>query len=106
MVTEGYAFTEVAPAHVMGLTAGHRESSKIIVDTELGIIHWNKYPYRNQETQIREPIVDDPYDWAPEEEAEWRAESEAWATTDFFEVLKGLYTDLHFIPVSNREVLS
>ncbi|KAK7927351.1 hypothetical protein PG985_004349 [Apiospora marii] len=89
MVTEGYAFTE---------------ASKIIVDTELGIIHWDKYPYRNRETHIREPIIDDPYDWAPEEEAAWRAESEAWAVTDFFEVLKGLYVDLYFIPVSNSEV--
>ncbi|KAK8028335.1 hypothetical protein PG991_005391 [Apiospora marii] len=105
MVTESYAFTEVAPPHVVGLAAGHRDASIIIVDTELGIIHWDQYPYRNQETHIREPIIDDPYDWAPEEEAEWRAECEAWAITDFFEVLKGLYVDLHFIPVSNREVL-
>lgn len=84
MVNEGYAFTELAPHHVVGLMAGHRESCIMILDTELGIIHWDKYPHRNQETHIREPVNDDLYDWAPEEKAEWRAECEAWAITDFF----------------------
>ncbi|KAK7956391.1 uncharacterized protein PG986_005613 [Apiospora aurea] len=105
IVTEGYAFYEVAPPHVVGLTASHRDASIIIIDTELGIAHWDNHPYRNKESEIREPITDDPYDWAPEEEAEWRAEAEAWEITDFFEVLKGLYLELHFIPVSNKEGL-
>ncbi|KAK8051792.1 hypothetical protein PG993_003177 [Apiospora rasikravindrae] len=105
IVSEGYAFYEVAPPHVVGLTASHRDASIIIIDTELGIAHWDNHPYRDKKSEIREPITDDPYDWAPEEEAEWRAETEAWEITDFFEVLKGLYLELHFVPVSNREVV-
>lgn len=105
IVSEGYAFYEVAPPHVIALTAGHREAFKMVVDTELGIIHWRDYPFCDLQVETREGISDDPYDWAPEEEAEWRAETEIWAIADFFEVLKDLYTQLHFVPISNREVL-
>ncbi|KAK8106509.1 hypothetical protein PG999_009868 [Apiospora kogelbergensis] len=104
IVTEGFAFYEVAPPHVIGLTASHRDAFVMVLDTELGIVHWDGYPFRDIGVYIRDEICDDPYDWAPEEEAEWRADAVTWEITDFFEVLKGLYIELLFIPISNQEV--
>ncbi|WYZ35796.1 hypothetical protein EsH8_X_000443 [Colletotrichum jinshuiense] len=50
-------------------------------------------------------VVDDHYDWAPEEEAEWRAEYPAWTVADFFEILKDWFRRLNFVPVSSGSVL-
>lgn len=41
IVSEGYAFYELASPHVIALTAGHREAFKMVVETELGIVHWS-----------------------------------------------------------------
>lgn len=105
IATEGYPFYEVAPPHVVGLVAGGNGTPVILVDTELGIIVWDDYPYKHSETHLREPIWDDPYDYAPEDEAEFRGDATAWAITDFFEVLKGLFLELYYIPQNSRTVV-
>lgn len=43
-------------------------------------------------------------DYAPENEATWRAEAPAWAVVDFFEMLKDQFRKLHFIPLNGRVV--
>jgi hypothetical protein len=53
---------------------------------------------------VREEVVDDPYDYAPENEAEWRGECRAWAIADFFEILKDEFKKLNFVPL-NPEVV-
>ncbi|KAK4156323.1 hypothetical protein C8A00DRAFT_30818 [Chaetomidium leptoderma] len=53
---------------------------------------------------FREPILDDPYDYAPEEEADWRAEGAAWAVADFFELLKDQFRQLCFVPLGSYTV--
>ena len=69
---------ENMPPHVVGLTYGHEF---FVLDTELGIVHWYecpgeiKCPFENDPAWRIPQVSDDPYDWAPEEEAEWRAES-------------------------------
>lgn len=105
IVTEGSPFNELAPPHVVSLTRGGRDTPVILVDTELGVITWDAYPYPKNHNHAREPIHDDPYDYAPDEEAEWRAEGMTWAIDDFFEVLKSLFLDLFYIPISRKLVI-
>jgi hypothetical protein len=50
-------------------------------------------------------VEDDPYDWAPENEAEWRSDSATWAIADFFEILKDQFRELHYVPISGERVL-
>lgn len=40
----------------------------------------------------------------PEDEADWRSESVAWAIPDFFELLKDMFRQLFYIPISPRKV--
>jgi hypothetical protein len=44
IVTEGVPFCEPAPPHVVGLTSGSRENPIMVLDTKLGIIHWEECP--------------------------------------------------------------
>ena len=44
-------------------------------------------------------------DEVPEEEIDWRCEDPAWATTDFFEVLKNQFRSLRFIPLDSGRVV-
>jgi hypothetical protein len=53
----------------------------------------------------REKISDDPYSYAPYNEAHWRGDAPAWTFTDFFELLKDQYRELKFIPQNSRDVI-
>lgn len=48
-------------------------------------------------------MSDDSYDYAAEEEAEWRS-APAWSVNGFFEMLKDQYRSLEFVPIDSRTV--
>ncbi|PVH83224.1 hypothetical protein DL98DRAFT_585933 [Cadophora sp. DSE1049] len=106
LASEGDEFYEESPPHVIGLTSGGRDNPVFVLDTELGIVHWAVCPGEIRYNPSREDVQDDPYDYAPENEAEWRADAPAWAITDFFELLKDQFRELHFIPISPRSVIN
>lgn len=84
LVSEGSSIhEEMPPPHVISLTAGGRYNPVFLLDIKLGVVHWYECPSEIRYEPSREPIEDDPYDYAPEKEAEWRAEGEYWAIPDF-----------------------
>ncbi|KAL2147656.1 hypothetical protein VTI28DRAFT_8110 [Corynascus sepedonium] len=87
------------PPHVVGLIRSKHDA--FILDTQLGVVYWLNCPgeIRHSPTAGVECILDDAYEYAPEDEADWRSEP-AWAITDFFEVLKNCFRQLWVIPVS------
>ncbi|KAI9150677.1 hypothetical protein HJFPF1_10453 [Paramyrothecium foliicola] len=103
LITEGSIFEDV-PAHVIGLTAGGRDNPVFLLDTKLGIVYWLDCPDGPRHRPTKEKICDDPYEWAPDEEAEWRGESPAWTVPDFFEVLKEEFRSLRAIPFGPHKV--
>ncbi|KAK1767570.1 hypothetical protein QBC33DRAFT_569894 [Phialemonium atrogriseum] len=104
--SEDPEISEDVPAHVVGLTSGGDEDTPVfLLDTELGIVHCPGCNDGMRHNPSREPVLDDPYDWAPENEAEWRADAPAWGIADFFEVLKDQFRELHFIPITSRNVV-
>jgi hypothetical protein len=105
IMSEGASFYEDVPPHVFGLTSGGRDNPVYLIDTKLGIVHWPECPGGIKDDPSREPVEDDPYDYAPENEAEWRADAPAWAIADFFEILKDQFRELKFLPISSRLVL-
>ncbi|KAH7323621.1 hypothetical protein BKA65DRAFT_540257 [Rhexocercosporidium sp. MPI-PUGE-AT-0058] len=105
VTSEGADFYEEAPAQVVGLASGGRDNPVFVLDTELGIVHWAECPDEIRYNPSRDGVEDDPYDYAPENEAEWRADAPAWAIADFFELLKDQFRQLHFIPISSRKVI-
>ncbi|KAK0117609.1 hypothetical protein ONS95_011944 [Cadophora gregata] len=106
LASEGDDFYQESPSHVIGLTSGGRDNPVFVLDTELGIIHWPQCPGEIRHNPSKEDVEDDPYDYAPENEAEWRADAPAWAITDFFELLKDQFREQHFIPISPRRVIN
>ncbi|RYO95889.1 hypothetical protein DL764_007576 [Monosporascus ibericus] len=105
LLSERAGIIDDVPPHVVGLTWGGRNIEVILLDTKLGIIHWYECPHEIKVASAREMLQNDPYDYAPENEALWMAECGTWAITDFFEVLKDEFRKLHFIPKSPRLVL-
>ncbi|KAI5920303.1 hypothetical protein F4810DRAFT_440493 [Camillea tinctor] len=97
--------TEVVPPHVVGLSGGGLDNPLILLDTKLGIIHWRECSDSQRSNPSREPILDHPLDYAPENEVDWRCDSPAWAIADFFELFKDQFRELNWIPVSPRMVL-
>ena len=78
-----------------------------LLDIKLGVAYWpdcwgeiTSSPFAS-----RALVYDDPYAWAPEKEADWRATSAAWAIADFFEVLKDQFRELHFIPTNPWQIV-
>ncbi|KAJ0160600.1 hypothetical protein CTA2_7691 [Colletotrichum tanaceti] len=55
-----------------GPTLGGRDKSVFLLDTKLGIVYWPECPGKIMHNPSREPIWDGPYEWAPENEADWR----------------------------------
>ncbi|KAF9877886.1 hypothetical protein CkaCkLH20_04462 [Colletotrichum karsti] len=103
-LSESSSLAGKVPPHVIGLTMGARDTPIFLLDTELGVVYWYECPGEIRHDSEYEQIEDDPYDYAPEEEAEWRAEGGNWAIPDFFEELKAHFRELHFVPVNSREV--
>ena len=102
--SEGADFSDDVPAHVIGLTSGGRENPVFLLDTQLGIVHWVECPDDIRYGPSREKVEDDAYDYAPDNEAEWRADAPAWPIADFFELLKDQFRELKFVPISSRTV--
>jgi hypothetical protein len=103
-LSEGFPSEDVPP-HVVGLTLGSEDLRPfLLLDTELGIVHWYECPGEIKDNPSQEPVEDDAYGYAAENEAEWRAEGESWAIADFFEVLKDQFRELHFVPTSSLKV--
>jgi hypothetical protein len=101
---------KLIPPHVIGLTFGARNNSTILLDTELAVIYWVDCPGRiergedhpawHHETRVH----DDVFEYAPEEEVEWRS-CPAWPVAGFFAMLKQEFIELRFIPTSSTEVV-
>ena len=104
ITTEGVGFTHLAPPHVVGLMDGSRETPVMILDTELGIVHWENCPSEIEMNPPREWVDYKPDDDVPEEEENWRYSAAAWAIEDFFEVLKEQFRKLRWIPISSQSV--
>lgn len=104
ITSEGAAFSDDIPPQVVGLTSGGRDNPLFLLDTELGIVYWDECPGEIRYSSSWEPVEDDPYDYAPENKAEWRADAPAWAITDFFDMLKDQFRELRFVPISSRSV--
>ncbi|KAK8044239.1 hypothetical protein PG993_004263 [Apiospora rasikravindrae] len=101
------------PPCVVGLTYGGRENPCFLLDNMRDIVHWYeckgtiRHNLNNDTTNWVAPVtdMDDPFDWdIPEGEAEWRLECPAWSVPDFFNILRGQFHDLKFVPVSSRVV--
>ena len=110
MMTEGGEIWENVPPHVIGLAYGNRENPNFLLDTQLGIVYWSDWdgghgPRNDSNITFIEPVWDSVFDYAPEKEVEWRKESQAWATADFFELLKTHYRNLDWVPTSPNEVV-
>ncbi|KAF3482983.1 uncharacterized protein GIQ15_02307 [Arthroderma uncinatum] len=96
---------ERVPPHVVGLTSGGRDTSAVLLDTKLGVIFFPKCHGDIMVDPYREGVLDNLYNYAPENEADWRASGGCWAITDFFEVLKHEFRKLSFVPLNTRIVL-
>lgn len=62
IVTEGVPFFELAPPHVVGLTSGSRENPIMVLDTKLGIIHWEECPSNIESDYYSTKVDYDPPD--------------------------------------------
>jgi hypothetical protein len=105
VTTEDPEICEQVPSHVIGLTHGGRGNTTFLLDTKQGIVHWYECPSEIYSNATQEQALGDPDDYAPEEEIAWRTECAPWAVKDFFEVLKDLYRNLKFIPISPTQVI-
>ncbi|OAL51483.1 hypothetical protein IQ07DRAFT_643564 [Pyrenochaeta sp. DS3sAY3a] len=105
VLTEGAEYSDQVPAHVIGLAIGNRNAPVILLDTLLGVVYWDGCPTEVRKAHESEEIFDDPYDWAPQNEAEWRADAACWPVATFFDVLKSHFLNLSFVPISPTEIL-
>ncbi|KAK2616536.1 hypothetical protein QQS21_000579 [Conoideocrella luteorostrata] len=71
----------------------------------LGIIHWYECGGEVESRCTQEQIHDDPENYAPEEEQEFREIGGTWVIVDFFEMLKDRLWNLDAVPINRREVL-
>lgn len=85
LVSEDPGYLDDTPAHVIGLTSGGGDNPIILLDMRLGIVGWVDCIGEIRDRPTWEVIIDDPYDYAAENEkkAEWRADALVWAISDF-----------------------
>lgn len=101
-------FDDVTPESVVSLSFGLNDEH-VLLDTALGSIYWRECPeyFRYKQGRRSEGprgIADDPYDWAPDREAEWREASGLWSITGFFEEMKDCFRRLEFLPMDDKTV--
>ncbi|KAK5657991.1 hypothetical protein OQA88_2545 [Cercophora sp. LCS_1] len=139
IITEGGVFAPLAPAHVVGLTSGGRETPIMVLDTKYGIVHWDNCPSSIEDAHYATAVDyetldeehgdngdedededddenddddddddgdEEPQDEQREQELEWRRDATAWSVPEFFEILKGQFIKLQWIPISHRAVVS
>jgi hypothetical protein len=105
LFTEGMELGPMSPPHVIGLTCGNDEyGSHLILDTELGIVHWEECPPEVENEDLREGVDYEPEEDVSEEEADWRYGAPAWTIPDLFEILQHQFKVLHWIPISHATV--
>ncbi|KFY42916.1 hypothetical protein V494_02164 [Pseudogymnoascus sp. VKM F-4513 (FW-928)] len=106
VLTEGAEDCNDVPPHVVSLTHGGRDNDVFLLDTQLGIVYWLRcYDEIMCHPKWSERMVmDDPCDFAPENEEGWRSSNPAWAIADFFELLKDHFRSLQFVPLGRRLV--
>ncbi|KAK4248270.1 hypothetical protein C7999DRAFT_40552 [Corynascus novoguineensis] len=91
--------------HVVCLTRGSYLNPCFLLDTKLGVVFWEECDSDVKRNPSREPIFGEEYDNGPtEEETDFRCDSVAWAVPDFEELLKDLFRQLFYVPVSPRVV--
>ncbi|KAK8074527.1 hypothetical protein PG997_009190 [Apiospora hydei] len=99
---------DVIPPSVVGLTYNRwRDGKYFLLDTERGIVHWYECPGQiehNPDYPLAVTTIDAPYEWAPENEQEWRENYPAWAVADLFAILRQQFEDLNFVPLGPRNV--
>ncbi|KAG7287823.1 hypothetical protein NEMBOFW57_007339 [Staphylotrichum longicolle] len=110
--TEGQPLATLLLPHVVGLAHATQEDSPVIVlDTELGIVHWEDYTCADEIgenwagvdwEELKKDVldVDSLDDVVSEAEADWRYSASAWLYPDFFEVLKDEFKSLNWVPIS------
>jgi hypothetical protein len=103
-MTEPIEYMEqgLIPPHVVGLISTKQDLW--LLDTQLGVVYWYTCPFWISFQPTRERIQDDPFEYAPEDQSDWRNEP-AWAIADFFEMLKDSFRRLSSIPLSPTLVL-
>ena len=98
LITESFLWDKVT-SHIIDFTEGGRDYSFILLDTEQGVIYWPEYDDNLRDDTTQEQIEDDPYAWAPQDEANWRNEAPAWAINTFFEMLEEQFRNLPLRPI-------
>ncbi len=95
---------KISPPNVLSLVQSR--DLPVVLDTELGIIHWEDCPHRlNWGNDACRASVDwDRDDEVSPEENDWRHYAPTWEIADFFEVLKDQFVKLDWIPISHDEV--
>lgn len=105
-VRRGSEFAHVPPS-VVGLTFGNRDTPISLLDTEHGIVYWEDCPGEIQFNLHNDPAFIEPVWYEPDdfpEEEIWRGSCPAWPVEDFFEILKGQFRKLNFLPLNARSV--
>ncbi|KAF2677592.1 hypothetical protein K458DRAFT_423848 [Lentithecium fluviatile CBS 122367] len=105
IAAEGVYYPADIPAHVVSLTSGEHNNPIFLLDTNLGIVYWLECGAEIKHNSARECVQDDPWEYAPGNEAKWRAKGAAWAIPAFFEVLEDQFRELNFVPINSRVVL-
>ncbi len=104
-ITTENAIEDMSP-HVIGLIDGGRYTPAFLLDTERGVVYWYNRFYACDDTIKDNPnwerIQDDPYDYAPESEADWRGTG--WAIPEFFDNLNDQFRQLVFTPIGSCDV--
>lgn len=101
----GYRFEDgdQVPAQVLAFSSGKNDPLNFLLDTDLGVVYWLECPLDNNDPSTIDPVLNDPYDWAPETEADWRNER-CWPVVDFFRLLKEQFLQLRCVPVKEMRV--
>lgn len=104
IITEGSEASQTDCRHVIGLTQGGSDTELFLLDTEQACIFWLECPGEVEIEASQAAIGDDPEEYAPEDEIEWRREATAWEISDFFELLKDRFRALKMVPISEIDV--
>lgn len=91
-------------SEMIGLISGEWEQmGTMLLDTKRGVVYWCDGPGWIGDHPPLPMVEDDPFEWAPTEEAEWR-QSMCWTVRDYFEVLKIQYLQQYVLPLGPFEV--
>jgi hypothetical protein len=107
VLSEGAGLCDNVPSHVVGLTFGGRNREVFLLDTKLGIVLWPECP-GNIQYNTNSPwhqISDSAFDYAADNEAEWRADAAAWDVVTFFKMLEDELRELRVVPLSPRTLV-